>query len=86
MVEVAQSYEMVRNFNNFKAFVMFAVNMLMLVRESFFDYAYVSRENFLWPRPRRQNFREKFVRLGQNPRKCWSKHDDIPPPPPPPQC
>ena len=25
MVEVAQSYEMVGNFNNFKAFVMFAV-------------------------------------------------------------
>jgi hypothetical protein len=25
MVEGAQSYEMVRNFNNFKAFVMFAV-------------------------------------------------------------
>jgi hypothetical protein len=25
MAEVAQSYEMVRNFNNFKAFVMFAV-------------------------------------------------------------
>jgi uncharacterized protein Usg len=28
MVEVAQSYEMVRNFNNFKAFVMFAVEKL----------------------------------------------------------
>jgi hypothetical protein len=28
MVEVAQSYEMVRNFNNFKAFVMFAVKQL----------------------------------------------------------
>jgi uncharacterized protein Usg len=28
MVEVAQSYEMVRNFNNFKAFVMFAVKKL----------------------------------------------------------
>jgi hypothetical protein len=47
MVEVAQSYEMVRNFNNFKAFVTFAMkkfslNSLMLVRKSFFDYAYVS--------------------------------------------
>jgi hypothetical protein len=28
MVEVAQSYEMVRNFNNFKALVMFAVKKL----------------------------------------------------------
>jgi uncharacterized protein Usg len=28
MVEVAQSYEMVRNFNKFEAFVMFAVKKL----------------------------------------------------------
>jgi uncharacterized protein Usg len=28
MVEVAQSYEMVRNFNNFKAFVTFAMKKL----------------------------------------------------------
>jgi hypothetical protein len=28
MVEVAQSYEMVCNFNNFKAFVMFALGKL----------------------------------------------------------
>jgi hypothetical protein len=28
MVEVAESYEMVRNFNNFRAFVMFAVKKL----------------------------------------------------------
>ena len=28
MVEVAQSYEMICNFNNFKAFVMFAVKKL----------------------------------------------------------
>jgi hypothetical protein len=28
MVEVAQSYEMVRNFTNFKAFVMFALKKL----------------------------------------------------------
>jgi hypothetical protein len=28
MVEVAQSYEMVRNFKNFKTFVMFAVKKL----------------------------------------------------------
>jgi hypothetical protein len=28
MTEVAQSYEMVRNFNNFKGFVMFAVKKL----------------------------------------------------------
>jgi hypothetical protein len=60
-------------------------------------YAYVSPENFFWlcmlmlvgknvfdlppPPPRRQHFREKFVPLGQNPRKCWSKHDDTPHPP-----
>jgi hypothetical protein len=58
--------------------------MLMLVGKNFFDYAYVSPENFFYlppPPPRRQHFREKFVRLGQNPRKCWSKHDDTPPPP-----
>jgi hypothetical protein len=39
MTEVAQSYEIVRNSNNFKAFVMFAVKkfetMLMLVRKIF---------------------------------------------------
>jgi hypothetical protein len=28
MVEVGQTYEMVRNFNDFKAFVMFAVKTL----------------------------------------------------------
>ena len=28
MIEVGQSYEMVRNFNNFKAFVMFALKNL----------------------------------------------------------
>ena len=69
MVEVAQSYEMVRNF---KAFVMCCLLL--------FEYAYVSPENFS-DLPPRQHFREKFVRLGQNPRKCWSKHDDTPPPP-----
>jgi hypothetical protein len=59
MVEVAQSHEMVRNF---KAFVVCGekigslaylgrkiLNMLMLVRKHFFDYAYVSPENFLTP-------------------------------------
>jgi hypothetical protein len=69
------------------------LNMPMLVRKKFFDYAYVSPENFLDllspppppppPPPRRQHFREIFVRLGQNRGKCWSKHDD---PPAPPQC
>jgi hypothetical protein len=99
MVEVAESYEMVRNFNNFKAFVMFAVknwkpclswsenvaDMLMSVRKIFYDYAYISQENFFDlfpspppPPPRRQHFRGEIVRLGQNPRKCWSKHDDTP--------
>ena len=42
MVEVGQTYEMVRNFNNFKAFVMFAVKKL----ETCFEYAYVSPEIF----------------------------------------
>jgi hypothetical protein len=53
----------------------------MLVQKIFFDYAYVSPENFsdLSPSPRRQHFPEKFARLGQNPRKCWSNHDDTPP-------
>ena len=58
MAEVAQSYEMVRNF---KAFVMFAVKnwkpclawsknfeyaYVNLVRIKFFDHAYFRRENF----------------------------------------
>ena len=66
MVEVAQSYEMVGNFKNFKTFAMFAVkklealiaylgrkclNMFMLVRKIFFDYAYVSPETFFAPAP-----------------------------------
>jgi hypothetical protein len=52
----------------------------MLVRNIFFDHAYVSPENF-FDLPPSTTFREKFVRLGQNPRKCSSKHDDTPPPP-----
>jgi hypothetical protein len=48
MTEVAQSYEIVRNFNNFKAFVMFAVEkfetLLILVEK--FRIAYVSPETF----------------------------------------
>ena len=56
--------------------------MVMLVRKNFFDYAYVSPEYFFdLPPTRRQQFQEIFLRLGQNPRKCWSKHDDTPPPP-----
>ena len=53
MAKVAQSYEMVRNFNNFKAFVMFAVKklevLLILVENAYVsaEYAYVSAENFL---------------------------------------
>ena len=43
----------------------------MLVRKNFFDL----------PPPIRQYFREKVVRFGQNPSKCWSKHDDTPLPP-----
>ena len=65
--------------------------MLILVLKNVFDYAYVSPEIFLTSPPhpppppslpRRQHFQEKFFRLGQNPRKCWSRHDDTPPPPP----
>jgi hypothetical protein len=55
-----------------------------------FEYAYVRPETIFlsmfmldWKifltSPRRQHVREKFVRLGQNPRKCWSKHDEPPP-------
>ena len=49
MVEFAQSYdsEMVRNFNNFKAFVMF-------------DYAYISPENFLDSPPPSTTFSGKI--------------------------
>jgi hypothetical protein len=48
MTKVAQSYEMVRNFNNFKAFVMFAVKnwKFCLFWLKIFEYAYVSQENF----------------------------------------
>ena len=48
MTEVAQSYEMVRNFNNFKAFAMFAVKTLeaLLFWSKNLEYAYVSLENF----------------------------------------
>ena len=48
MVEGAQSYEMVRNFKIFKAFVMFAVKKLeaLLILSKNFEYAYVSPENF----------------------------------------
>ena len=45
--------------------------------KKFFDYAYVSPEIFFYLPPP-----QKFVLLCQNPRKCWSKHDDTPPPPP----
>jgi hypothetical protein len=33
------------------------------------------------PSPRGQHIRETFLLLGQNSRKCWSKHDAPPPPP-----
>ena len=95
MVEVCPSYEMVRNFKAFVMFAVknigsFAylgrkmLNMLILVRKIFFEYVYVRPENFFDltpppPPPHRQHVREKFVGLGQNSRKCWSKHDDTPP-------
>ena len=88
---------MVRNFNNLKAFVMFLVKNWKpcLSWPKNFEYAYVSPENSfrlqmlilvrkIFLTSPRQHFRGKFVRPGQNPRKCWSKHDDTPPPPPPP--
>jgi hypothetical protein len=48
MVEVAESYEMVCNFNNFKAFVTFAVKVVKpcLSCSKNFEYAYVSQEKF----------------------------------------
>jgi hypothetical protein len=49
--KLPNGYEMVRNFTNFKAFVMFAMKKLDVLP------------------PRRQHFHEKFLRLGQNPRK-----------------
>ena len=86
MVEGAQSYEMVRNFKIFKAFVMFAVKnwkpWLSWYGKFFSDYAYVSPENF-FDLPPSTTFREKFVRLGKYPRKCWSNMTTPPPPPPP---
>jgi hypothetical protein len=84
MVEVAESYEIVGNFNNFKAFVMFAVKKLeafLILVEKCSIYLINMLKNFFDPPPPRPHFREKFVLLGQNPRKCWSKHDDTPPPP-----
>ena len=45
MVEVSQSYEMVRNVNNFKAFVTFAVKKLELWSKNF-EMAYVVPEKF----------------------------------------
>jgi hypothetical protein len=42
----------------------------MLGRKILFDIAYVSPEKFFLTSPRRQHFEEKFLRLGQNPRKC----------------
>ena len=71
------------NFNNFEAFVMFAVkkigslaylgrkilNMLMLVRKNFFDYAYFSPENF-FELPPSTTFSGKI-------RTTWSKSEEM---------
>jgi hypothetical protein len=59
------------------------LSMFMLVRKFFLTMLMLVRKIF-FTSPRQQHFREKFVWLGQNPRNCWSKHDDTPPPPPPP--
>jgi hypothetical protein len=85
MVEVAESYEIVGNFNNFKAFVMFAVKKLeafLILVEKCSIYLINMLKNFFDPPPPRQHFREKFVlylvkilgNVGQN--------MTTPPPPP----
>jgi hypothetical protein len=50
MVEVAQSYEMVRNFNNFKAFVTFVMKNCKFCWSwsKNVEFAYVGPENFFW--------------------------------------
>ena len=55
------------------------LTMLMLVLKIFLTMLMLSPKFFYPPPP--DKLREKFVRLGQgqNPRKCWSKHDDTPP-------
>ena len=89
MVKVAQSYEMVRNFNNFKSFYVCGEKLEALLvcayvaPKNYFDYTYVSLENFFDLPPVDNIFGKNLVQSGQNPRKCWSKHDDTPPPPPP---
>jgi hypothetical protein len=81
MVEVVKSYDMVRNFNNFKSFSYVCgekigsiadigrkiLNMLILVRKNFF--AYISPEIFY-------NLVKILGKVGQN----------MTTPPPPPQC
>jgi hypothetical protein len=71
---------MVRNFNNFKAFVMFAVkkigslanfgrkilSMLMLVRKKFLIMLMLVGKIFFYLLPTRQHFREKICTT-------WSK-------------
>ena len=56
------------------------LNMVILVLKIFLTI--LVRKIFLTsplpPPPRQQHFREKFLRLGQNPRKSWSKHDEPP--------
>ena len=85
MVEAAQSYEMVCKFNNFKAFVIFAVKnwkpCLSWTKNS--EYGFFSPENFfltmiMLVRKIFLTTWSKFVRLGQNRTKCLSKHDDPP--------
>jgi hypothetical protein len=51
MVEVAQSYEMVRNFNNFKVFVTFAMKNWKFCSSwsKKFEFAYVGPETFFGP-------------------------------------
>ena len=51
---------------NFKAFVMFAVKNYPNSGRKFLNMPMLVR---------------KVLRLGQNRRICWSKHDDTPPPP-----
>jgi hypothetical protein len=71
MVEAAQSYEMVCKFNNFKAFVVFAVKnckpFLSWTKNS--EYSFFNPENF-------------FLSMIMLVRKIFLNY--LPPPPPPP--
>jgi hypothetical protein len=69
MVEVAESYEIVGNFNNFKAFVMFAVKKLeafLILVEKCSIYLINMLKNFFDPPPPSTTFSGKICTT-------WSK-------------